>query len=86
LAQPEGSPAEARRRGSEMRIARRFGAFWYDFLIGDRPELFVGSIVVLGLVAIAINAGLSPDIAGGLLTILVLVLGGGSIRLAIRRR
>jgi hypothetical protein len=69
-----------------MRIVRRVGAFWYDFLIGDRPELFVGSTVVLGLVAIAINAGLSPNIAGGLLTVLVLILGGSSIRLAIRRR
>jgi hypothetical protein len=69
-----------------MRTLRRFGAFWYDFLVGDRPELFVGSIVVLGLVAIAINAGLSPNVAGGLLTILILSLGGGSLWLAIRRR
>jgi hypothetical protein len=69
-----------------MRTLRRFGAFWYDFLVGDRPELFVGSILALGLVAIAINAGLSPGVAGGLLTILILSLGGGSIWLAIRRR
>jgi hypothetical protein len=62
-----------------MRNLRRFGAFWYDFLVGDRPELFVGSIVVLGLVSLATNRGLSPTIAGGLLTILVLSLGGGSI-------
>ena len=69
-----------------MRSLRTFVAFWYDFLIGDRPELFVGSIVVLGLVWIAINMGLSPTAAGGLLTALILVLAGLSIWSASRRR
>ncbi len=27
---------------------RAFGAFWWDFLVGDTPELFVGMIVVVG--------------------------------------
>ncbi len=62
-----------------MRYLRGFGAFWYDFLIGDRPELFVGSIVVLIVVWIAINMGLSHEVAGGLLTVLILVLAGLSI-------
>jgi hypothetical protein len=65
---------------------RAFGAFWYDFLIGDRPELFVGSIVVLGLVWLAVNVGFSPTAAGGLLTVLILVLGGLSIWSATRAR
>jgi hypothetical protein len=65
---------------------RAFGAFWYDFLIGDRPELFIGSIAVLALVWIAINMGLSPTIAGGLLTVLILVLAGLSIWSATRRK
>jgi hypothetical protein len=65
---------------------RAFGAFWYDFLIGDRPELFIGSIAVLALVWIAINIGLSPTIAGGLLTVLILVLAGLSIWSATRRK
>ena len=69
-----------------MRYLRAFVAFWYDFLIGDRPELFAGSIVVLGLVWIAINMGLSPTAAGGLLTALILVLAGLSIWSASRRR
>ena len=69
-----------------MRYVRGFGAFWYDFLIGDRPELFVGSIVVLGLVWIAIKAGLSPTVAGGVLAILILCLAGLSIWSATRRR
>jgi hypothetical protein len=69
-----------------MRYLRAFGAFWYDFLIGDRPELFVGSIVVLGLVWVAINAGLNPALGGGLLTALILGLAGLSIWSATRRR
>ncbi|HEX3427560.1 MAG TPA: hypothetical protein VHS36_02035 [Candidatus Limnocylindrales bacterium] len=69
-----------------MRYLRSFGAFWYDFLIGDRPELFVGSIVVLGLVWVAIRVGLEPVAAGGLLIVLVVLLGGLSIWSAIRPR
>jgi hypothetical protein len=65
---------------------RAFGAFWYDFLIGDRPELFIGSIVVLALVWLAINVGFSPTAAGGLLTVLVLALAGLSIWSATRAR
>lgn len=69
-----------------MRYVRGFGAFWYDFLIGDRPELFIGSIVVLGLVWAAIQAGLSPTVAGGLLIVLILSLAALSVWLATRRR
>jgi hypothetical protein len=29
------------------RIARSFGTFWWDFLIGDTPELFVAVIAVV---------------------------------------
>lgn len=37
-----------------------FGRFWWDFLVGDTPELFVGMLLVVG-----IGAGL---VAGGLRT------------------
>ena len=69
-----------------MRYLRAFGAFWYDFLIGDRPELFVGSIAVLAVVWIAIRMGLAPTVAGALLAVLVLSLAGLSIGWATRRR
>ncbi len=69
-----------------MRYLRAFGAFWYDFLIGDRPELFVGSIAVLAVVWIAIRMGLAPTVAGALLAVLVLSLAGLSIWSATRRR
>jgi hypothetical protein len=69
-----------------MRFARSFGAFWYDFLVGDRPELFVGAIAALALTWVAIRVGVDPAIAGGLLTVLLLGLGWASLVLATRRR
>jgi hypothetical protein len=35
-----------------VRIVKGFGKFWWDFLVGDTPELFVAALVVLGLVAL----------------------------------
>lgn len=31
------------------RWIRAFGNFWWDFLVGDTPELFVGVLIVLGV-------------------------------------
>lgn len=35
-----------------------FGRFWWDFLIGDTPELFVGMLVVLGAGGAMVAVGL----------------------------
>jgi len=69
-----------------VRYLRAFGAFWYDFLIGDRPELFVGSIVVLALVWLAIQAGLDAGLAGFVLTVAILIVGGLGVLTASRPR
>ena len=58
-----------------MRYVTAFGRFWYDFLIGDRPELFVGPIVALVLVALLIQAGWGA-VSGLLLFGLVVASGG----------
>jgi hypothetical protein len=58
-----------------MRYLIAFGRFWYDFLIGDRPELFVGPLVALVLVAILINLGWAA-VSGLLLFGLVIASGG----------
>jgi hypothetical protein len=42
-----------------MRYLIAFGRFWYDFLIGDRPQLFVGPVVALAATALATQAGWS---------------------------
>jgi hypothetical protein len=31
------------------RALSSFGRFWWDFLIGDTPELFVATLVVIGV-------------------------------------
>ena len=69
-----------------MHYLRAFGGFWYDFLVGDRPELFVGSIVVLAGVWLAIRGGFDGGAASLVLTVLVLVLGGVSVWFASRRK
>jgi cobalamin biosynthesis protein CobD/CbiB len=48
-----------------MRYVIAFGRFWCDFLIGDRPELFVGPILALAVVALLTRAGWTA--ANGLL-------------------
>ena len=32
------------------RMARAFALFWWDFLVGDTPELTIGVLVALGAV------------------------------------
>jgi len=53
-----------------------FGRFWREFLIGDTPELFVGVVAVIGLLAViclrpglrTVAAFLAPVLVAGVLT------------------
>jgi hypothetical protein len=58
-----------------MHYVIAFGRFWYDFLVGDQPVLFLGPIVALVVVALVIGAGWA-SIAGPLLFVLVIASGG----------
>jgi hypothetical protein len=58
-----------------MRVLLAFGRFWFDFLIGDRPALFVGPIAGLALAAVSVQLGLAA--AGGLLLFGFVILSGG---------
>jgi hypothetical protein len=49
------------------RWARAFGHFWWDFLIGDAPELFVAT---LAIVAVALLLRHHRDVAYVLLPLL----------------
>ena len=56
-----------------MKYVKSFFAFWQDFLIGDAPEIFVGTIVILVLALVihrmtAISDIGIPVAAIGLLT------------------
>jgi hypothetical protein len=35
-----------------IRLCKGFGMFWWDFLVGDTPELFVATVVVVGVTAV----------------------------------
>jgi hypothetical protein len=40
-----------------VRWLKAFARFWWDFLVGDTPELFVAVVVTIGLVAVLSLAG-----------------------------
>jgi len=55
---------------------RAFGRFWWEFLIGDTPELFVGAVAIIGVLALislqpglrTLAALLAPVLVAGVLT------------------
>lgn len=67
-----------------MRFVRAFLSFWYDFLVGDRPELFVGPIAALFAAWLVTRAGMPAPVTGGLLFVLVAAIGSLSVGWAMR--
>ena len=67
-----------------MTFLRRFAGFWYDFLVGDHWELFVGPIAALAVVWLAVGAGLAGPAAGLLLVALIAGVAASSVALAVR--
>ena len=39
------------------RLIKGFGRFWWDFLVGDTPELFIAALVIIGVTALLSEAG-----------------------------
>jgi hypothetical protein len=56
------------------RFARAFGAFWWDFLVGDTPELLIGALVVLGAGALAVHQRAPRFVVVGCLPVLTALL------------
>jgi hypothetical protein len=55
------------------RALAAFGRFWWGFLVGDTPELFVAVLVIVGL---ALAFGHSPSVRGaGTAVVIVAALG-----------
>ncbi|HEY7025596.1 MAG TPA: hypothetical protein VH371_11620 [Candidatus Limnocylindrales bacterium] len=67
-----------------MSYVRRFFAFWYDFLIGDKIELFIGPIVAMLIVGVAVGMGLDSAIAGLLFFGLIVLIGALSLARSLR--
>ncbi len=68
-----------------MRYLRQFGAFLYDFLVGDAWELFVGPIVALIVAWGLLQAGISAAIVGILLFVMIVGVGVANIAIALRQ-
>ena len=72
-----------RRRPAAVRAVAAFGSFWWEFLVGDTPELFVGAVVVLGATgALCVDHGARALAAVLLPVALVAVLGLSLLRAA----
>ena len=59
-----------------MKHLRNFGAFWYDFVVGDDWRLAVGAAIALGGTAVAealdiASWWIAPVVVVGLLVLLV---------------
>jgi hypothetical protein len=69
-----------------VKWVKAFGRFWWDFLIGDTPELFVGSVAVLFAAALVAHAGGPRALTWAGLPLLVVGMLGVSLLRAARRR
>ena len=56
-----------------------FGQFWWDFLVGDTPELLVGVLVAIALVALLVKAWSLNAAAVVVFPAGVIVVLGGSV-------
>jgi hypothetical protein len=67
-----------------LRIVRGFGRFWWDFLVGDTPELFVAALVIIGATALLSETGHFNDAAVVVLPLLAVLALAASLARAIR--
>jgi len=67
------------------RWLKAFGAFWWDFLVGDTPELLVGVLVAIGVVAVLVKASrLNTAAIWGFPALMIVLLVGSVFRRAKR--
>ena len=66
-----------------MRWFRAFWRFWYDFLVGDQWELFIGPLAAMAIAAVAVVAGLPPAASALLFVVAVVTVGAASIRMSL---
>ena len=69
-----------------VRMLKAFAMFWWDFLVGDTPEFFVGVLVLVGVVLALVKAASLNSVAIGLFPALVVVLLAGSVLQARRSK
>ena len=62
-----------------LRWLRAFGAFWWDFLVGDTPELLIGVLVAIGVVTVLVKASSLNGVAVVVFPVMVVALLAGSL-------
>lgn len=67
-----------------VRLVKGFGMFWWDFLVGDTPELFVAALVIIGVVALLRIVLQVNGLAVAVLPLLAIFALGISVRRAQR--
>ena len=75
---------EAAQPSAPRRYARAFGHFWWEFLVGDTPELLVGAVIAIGIVALLAHQGAARVLTVGALPVIVIVMLAVSVRRAQR--
>jgi hypothetical protein len=64
-----------------VRLLKGFAMFWWDFLVGDTPELFIAALVIIGAVALLSEAWH----ANGVAIVVLPVLAIAALTLSVRR-
>lgn len=54
-----------------MRYIMAFFGFWWDFLIGDTPELFIGMLLVLGVTALVAKFAVAAFVAPAIVALVL---------------
>ena len=67
-----------------IRIIKGFGMFWWDFLVGDTPELFLAAVAILGIVALVSLSAHANTVAVIVLPVLVIASLGLSVLRGVR--
>jgi hypothetical protein len=55
-----------------IKVLRGFGLFWWDFLVGDTPEIFVMTVAAVGLTYLVSERWHQPHAAMALLPALAI--------------
>lgn len=72
-----------------LRLLKGFAQFWWDFLIGDTPELFVAALVIIAtgaLLSVAGHFNVAAVIALPVLVVVTLTITVGRAQRAARRK